>query len=231
MKAPLNEPDFLPGEQAKACLFDLDGVLVDTAGYHFKAWRKLANKLGFDFTEVQNEELKGISRMESLNKILGWGGIRLSETEKERLAAEKNNDYVAMISTMTPVEVLPGAVRFLEDIKAAGYRIALGSASKNAGLILARTGLEAFFDEVVDGNRVSRSKPDPEVFLAGARMLQVEPACCIVFEDAVAGIEAARRAGMKAIGIGDAAVLQKADIVVPGLDHLTVAQLTQLNEF
>lgn len=231
MKAPLHEPDCLPGEQAKACLFDLDGVLVDTAGYHFKAWRKLANKLGFDFTEVQNEELKGISRMESLNKILGWGGIRLSETEKERLATEKNNDYVAMISTMTPAEVLPGAVRFLEDIKAAGYRIALGSASKNAGLILARTGLNIFFDAVVDGNRVSRSKPDPEVFLIGARMLQVEPARCIVFEDAVAGIEAARRAEMKAIGIGDAAVLQKADIVVPGLDHLTVAQLTQLNEF
>jgi len=216
---------------SKACLFDLDGVLVDTAGYHFKAWRKLANKLGFDFTEVQNEELKGISRMESLNKILGWGGISLSETEKEALATAKNNDYVAMISTMTPAEVLPGAVRFLKDIKAAGYRIALGSASKNAGLILARTGLESFFDAIVDGNRVSRSKPDPEVFLAGARMLQVEPEQCIVLEDAVAGIEAARRAGMKAIGIGDAAVLQEADIVVPGLDRLTVARLARLDEF
>ncbi len=216
--------------EIKACLFDLDGVLVDTAVYHFKAWRKLANHLGFDFTEAQNEQLKGISRVESLNKILAWGNVEKTEDEKQQLATEKNEWYVAMISKMTPAEVLPGTVDFLTAIKKAGYKIALGSASKNSALILERTQIAHFFEEIVDGNLVSKSKPDPEVFLKGATLLEVQPSECVVFEDAVAGVEAAKRAGMKAIGIGSAEVLTRADLVVQNLGQLTIGHLQQLSE-
>lgn len=216
--------------EIKACLFDLDGVLVDTAVYHFKAWRKLANHLGFDFTEAQNEQLKGISRVESLNKILSWGNVEKTEDEKQQLATEKNEWYVAMISKMTPAEVLPGTVDFLTAIKKAGYKIALGSASKNSALILERTQIAHFFEEIVDGNLVSKSKPDPEVFFKGATLLEVQPSECVVFEDAVAGVEAAKRAGMKAIGIGSAEVLTQADLVVQNLGQLTIGHLQQLSE-
>lgn len=216
--------------EIKACLFDLDGVLVDTAVYHFKAWRKLANHLGFDFTEAQNEQLKGISRVESLNKILAWGNVEKTEDEKQQLATEKNEWYVAMISKMTPAEVLPGTVDFLTAIKKAGYKIALGSASKNSALILERTQIAHFFEEIVDGNLVSKSKPDPEVFFKGATLLEVQPSECVVFEDAVAGVEAAKRAGMKAIGIGSAEVLIQADLVVQNLGQLTIGHLQQLSE-
>ena len=216
--------------EIKACLFDLDGVLVDTAVYHFKAWRKLANHLGFDFTEAQNEQLKGISRVESLNKILAWGNVEKTEDEKQQLATEKNEWYVAMISKMTPAEVLPGTVDFLTAIKKAGYKIALGSASKNSALILERTQIAHFFEEIVDGNLVSKSKPDPEVFFKGATFLEVQPSECVVFEDAVAGVEAAKRAGMKAIGIGSAEVLTQADLVVQNLGQLTIGHLQQLSE-
>lgn len=216
--------------EIKACLFDLDGVLVDTAVYHFKAWRKLANKLGFDFTEAQNEQLKGISRVESLNKILDWGKVDKTEEEKQQLATEKNEWYVAMISKMTPAEVLPGTVDFLTAIKKAGYKIALGSASKNSALILERTQIAHFFEEIVDGNLVSKSKPDPEVFLKGAKLLGMQSSECVVFEDAVAGVEAAKRAGMKAIGIGSAEVLTQADLVVQNLGQLTIGHLQQLSE-
>ncbi len=213
----------------KACLFDLDGVLVDTARYHFKAWRRLANELGIDFTENQNEQLKGISRIESLNKILSWGKLEKTTEEKELLATQKNDWYVEMISGMTPAEVLPGTLPFLREVKAAGYRIALGSASKNAGLILKKTMLDTFFDALVDGNMVSKSKPDPEVFLTGALLLAVSPQECVVFEDALAGIEAAHNGGMKTIGIGDPALLQTADRVVANLGELTVKDLEQFN--
>jgi len=222
------QPDIDTHLPIKACLFDLDGVLVDTAVYHYKAWRKLANNLGFDFTEQQNEQLKGISRVESLNKILSWGKIEKTEEEKQALATEKNEWYVAMISKMTPAEVLPGTVDFLNAIKTAGYKIALGSASKNAALILERTELTHFFDEVVDGNTVSKSKPDPEVFLIGAALLNVSTNQCVVFEDAVAGIEAAQRAGMRSIGIGSDQVLTAANLVVKDLSELSLAQLEQL---
>ncbi|WP_129716026.1 beta-phosphoglucomutase [Pedobacter sp. SYP-B3415] len=212
----------------KACLFDLDGVLVDTAVFHYQAWKRLAATLGFDFTEEQNEELKGISRMESLAKILNWGGQVKSDAEAIELATTKNNWYVEMISAMTPADVLPGARSFLEELKKNDIRIALGSASKNAGLILERTGLTALFDAVVDGNTVSRSKPDPEVFLKGAEILDCSPQACVVFEDAVAGIQAAKNAGMKAIGIGNPEILSGADRCVTGLDKLHVADLEEL---
>lgn len=217
-----------PSASIKACLFDLDGVLVDTAVYHYKAWKRLANTLGFDFTEEQNEQLKGVSRVESLNKILAWGGVDKTDEEKEELASLKNSWYVDMITKMTPAEVLPGTVDFLTAIHKAGYKLALGSASKNSGIILEKTDLAHFFDEIVDGNMVAKSKPDPEVFLKGAELLGFAPDECVVFEDAVAGVEAAKRGGMKAIGIGKKNVLSQADVVVSGLDKLTVKDLEEL---
>lgn len=217
-----------PTTKIKACLFDLDGVLVDTAVYHYQAWKRLANTMGFDFTEAQNEQLKGVSRVESLNKILAWGNVEKSEAEKEELATLKNSWYVDMITKMTPAEVLPGTVDFLTAIHQSGYKLALGSASKNSGIILERTNLTHFFDEIVDGNRVTKSKPDPEVFLKGAELLGFKPEECVVFEDAVAGVEAAKRGGMTAIGIGEKSILTKADLVVSGLDKLTVKDLESL---
>jgi len=217
-----------PSTSIKACLFDLDGVLVDTAVYHYKAWKRLANTMGFDFTEEQNEQLKGVSRVESLNKILVWGGVDKTDAEKEELASLKNSWYVDMITKMTPAEVLPGTVDFLTAIHKAGYKLALGSASKNSGIILEKTDLAHFFDEIVDGNMVTKSKPDPEVFLKGAELLGFAPDECVVFEDAVAGVEAAKRGGMKAIGIGEKSVLSQADVVVSGLDKLTVKDLENL---
>lgn len=211
--------------EIKACLFDLDGVLVDTAVYHYRAWKKLANQLGFDFTLAQNEKLKGVSRMDSLNLILGWGQLEKTEEEKLELAARKNTWYVDMISRMQPSEILPGALDFLIRVREAGLKIALGSASKNSSLILERTGLQSFFDAIVDGNLVSRSKPDPEVFLKGAAILNVLPEECVVFEDAEAGVEAALSAGMRVIGIGDASVLKGATMVVPDLSGLSVEEV------
>lgn len=214
--------------QITACIFDLDGVIVDTAVYHYRAWKRLANELGFDFTEEDNEKLKGISRVESLKLILGWGGVQKTDQERLELATRKNNWYVEMIEAMEPDEILPGAKEFLEEVKAAGFKTALGSASKNSGLILERTGLLPLFDAIVDGNRVTASKPDPEVFLKGAEDLNMAPENCVVFEDAVAGVEAAKRAGMKVVGIGSPQVLKGADLVVEGLFAIKAAQLNTL---
>jgi len=212
----------------KACIFDLDGVIVDTAVYHYKAWRRLANQLGFDFTEEQNEELKGISRIESLKIILNWGGVTKSDDELQELATLKNNWYVEMISKMTPKEILPGAHEFLILVKENQYLTALGSASKNSEMILNQIGLTDLFDALVDGNKVTKSKPNPEVFLVGAKELNVAPDECVVFEDAIAGVQAAKAGGMKAVGIGKAAVLKEADLVVAGLFEMTLEKLQNL---
>ena len=186
------------------CIFDLDGVVVDTARYHYLAWAALARELGFEFTPVQGEATKGVSRMASLEIVLRAGGLegRFSAAERERLAAEKNARYLRFVSQMTPAEVLPGVAAFLHDV--------LGSASKNAGTILDRCGLRPLFDAVVDGNEVSRAKPDPEVFLKGAAAVDAAPSVCVVFEDAAAGIEAASRAGMRSVGVGGGASLSAA---------------------
>ncbi len=200
-----------------ACLFDLDGVLVDTAKYHFLAWKRLADELNIPFDEEDNERLKGVSRMASLEIILSLGDVSLTEKEKVELATKKNEWYRAYILKMDPSEILPGALELLEDLRERGIKLALGSASKNAPTILEVTGLAPYFDAVVDGNSVSKAKPDPEVFLIGARSLGVEPVRCVVFEDAIAGIEAAKNAGMLAIGVGDPETLTEADHVVPNL--------------
>lgn len=212
----------------KACIFDLDGVIVDTAVYHYKAWKKLANQLGFDITEHQNEQLKGVSRTRSLELILEWGGIAKTAAEQQELASLKNSWYVDMISKMTPAEILPGAKEFLKACRAAGLKIALGSASKNSMMILEKINLVNMFDTVIDGNKVSKAKPDPEVFLKGAEELGVPPANCVVFEDAIAGVEAAKNGGMKAVGVGSPDVLKQADMVISGLDEMTVDRLKEL---
>lgn len=211
-----------------ACIFDLDGVLVDTAVYHYQAWKKLANSLGFDFSHAQNEQLKGVNRMRSLDMILNWGGITKTEAEKEELAGLKNSWYVDMISKMSAAEVLPGTLELLTELKSQGIKMALGSASKNSGLILERTNLSHFFDAVVDGNSVTTSKPDPEVFLKGAELLAAAAANCIVFEDASAGVQAAIAANMAVVGIGEAANLPGADRIVKDLSAVTVAELKDL---
>lgn len=203
----------------RAALFDLDGVLVDTARYHYIAWKELAAHLGFDFTEEQNERLKGVSRMASLDILLEIAGLtdRFGLAEKEAMAAGKNSRYVALISGMDPTEILPGVLTLLKELRVRGVKIALGSASKNAPAILARVGLEPYFDALVDGNAVSQAKPDPEVFLLGARRLAIAPSDCVVFEDAEAGLQAAKAGGMFALGLGRANDLPSADAVYSNL--------------
>ncbi|SDT41212.1 beta-phosphoglucomutase [Mucilaginibacter mallensis] len=212
----------------KACIFDLDGVIVDTAVYHYKAWKRLANSLGFDFTEEQNEKLKGVSRVRSLELILQWGGITKTAAEQEVLATEKNTWYVEMISHMKPDEILPGAKEFVQACRDAGIKTALGSASKNSMMILEKIGMVDLFDAIIDGNKVSKAKPDPEVFLKGAEAVGVAPADCVVFEDAIAGVEAAIAGGMKAVGIGSPEVLTEANLVISGLDKMSIEKLDEL---
>jgi beta-phosphoglucomutase len=214
--------------EIKACIFDLDGVIVDTAGYHYQAWKRLANQLDFDFTFEDNEKLKGISRKESLELILKWGMVSKTSVEKEELAQLKNTWYVEMISGMTPTDVLPGALQFLKDVKASGYKTALGSASKNAGIILNKVELTNYFDAIVDGNVVTASKPDPQVFLKGAKMLGVNPLACVVFEDAIAGVEAAKNGGMKVVGIGSIETLAGADLIIGSLREMNISLLNEL---
>lgn len=212
----------------EACLFDLDGVLVDTAKYHYLAWKQLANTLGFDFTEKENEQLKGISRVESLRKILNWAGMEMPQEKQDELASLKNGWYVEMISGMTQNEVLPGALKLLDELKKSQIKIGLGSASKNAKLILDNTGLTPYFDALVDGNIVSKSKPDPEVFLRGAELLGISPEHCVVFEDASAGVEAAITGNMKAIGIGNEEELGEAQLVVEDLTAIDLRTIQNL---
>lgn len=212
----------------KACIFDLDGVIVDTAVYHYKAWKRLADQLGLKFTEHDNELLKGVSRVRSLEIILELNHVTKTVAEQAELATQKNNWYVEMINQMTPAEILPGAKGFLEACRAAGIKTALGSASKNSSTILAKINMAHLFDSIVDGNHVSKAKPDPEVFLKGAEALKASPAECVVFEDAIAGVEAAINGGMKVVGIGSPDVLGKANIVVSGLDKMSLEMLKEL---
>jgi len=211
-------------QKIKAIIFDLDGVIVDTAVFHYQAWKKLANSMGFDLTEAQNEKLKGISRLESLDILLEIGKINsMSDEEKQQLATKKNEWYRENILKMTPQDILPGVKNFLEELKKADYKIAIGSSSKNAGTILERIGMKNFFDAVVDGTKITRSKPDPEVFLKGAQELNIPPEQCLVFEDAESGIEAAKNAGMKTIGVGNPENLPKADKVIPGFQNVNIS--------
>ncbi|MDF2843732.1 MAG: beta-phosphoglucomutase [Herbinix sp.] len=195
----------------KAFIFDLDGVICHTDKYHYQAWKSLANKLSIPFDEIKNNRLRGVSRMESLDIVLEGSGLLLSPEEKQVLAEEKNETYRALLMNMSPADLSDEVKNTLIKLRELGYHLAIGSSSKNAPLILDKIGLGEFFDVISDGNNITKSKPDPEVFLIAAEHLGIEPNGCIVVEDAIAGLEAAKAAGMKAAAIGDAAGSELAD--------------------
>ncbi len=194
----------------KAFIFDLDGVIVDTAKYHFLAWQKIANRLGIEFTHEHNEQLKGVSRIRSLDIILGLGNVQVTQEDKDKWLTEKNEDYLEYIHHMQADEILEGVVPVLQYLKDNGQLVALGSASKNARPILEKVDIIHYFDAIVDGNDVTNAKPDPEVFIRAAQLLGMPSEGAIVFEDSVAGIQAANIANMVSVGIGDKAVLHEA---------------------
>lgn len=212
----------------KGFIFDLDGVIVDTAKYHFLAWRNLANSLGIDFTEEQNEQLKGVSRIKSLEKILNWGNTTVSTSDFERLLVEKNDEYLSYIDTMDDSEILPDTNKILDYLINKNQGIALGSASKNAVLILEKINLLPKFQSIVDGNSVNKGKPNPEVFIKAAAKLNIAPSDCIVFEDSIAGIQAANTADMISIGIGSKKVLHEADYVFKDFTEISIDFLDRL---
>lgn len=212
----------------KAVIFDLDGVIVDTAKYHYKAWKNVAKKLGFHFTEQQNETLKGISRVKSLEKLIELSNTTISEKEKEKLLFSKNEEYLEFVSEMQADEILPQIDAVLDFLDKNNIKYALGSASKNAPLILKKVGLYDRFCTIVDGNDVSKAKPNPEVFLIAAKKLAKKPENCIVIEDAAAGVSAANNANMLSIGIGPHNVLQHADIILKDTSKLTIKLLANL---
>ena len=204
----------------KAFIFDLDGVIVDTAKYHFLAWHKIASELGIEFTPEHNEELKGVSRVRSLDIILKLGNIEATQEDKNKWLNQKNEDYLSYIENMNEDEILPGVVNILTFIKKQKQLIALGSASKNARPILKKVNILHLFDAIVDGNDVTNAKPDPEVFLIAAKLIGATKENAIVFEDSVAGIQAANSANMISIGIGDASILHEAQYNFPDFTHI-----------
>jgi beta-phosphoglucomutase len=197
----------------KAFIFDLDGVIVDTARYHFLAWKKIANELHIDFTLEHNELLKGVSRVRSLDIILQIGKVEASQEDKNKWLIQKNEEYLTYLVDMDQSELLPGVLSMLQYLKEKNQPIALGSASKNARPILEKTGIRHYFDAIVDGNDVSNAKPDPEVFLIAAKLLDVNPENAIVFEDSVAGVQAANIGKMTSIGIGEESILYEAKYI------------------
>ncbi len=214
--------------QLKAILFDLDGVIVDTAKYHYLAWKKLADREGIYFDEKINERLKGVSRMASLEIILERSSRVYSEEEKHKMTEVKNGWYREMIGQLTPNEILPGVIEFLDSLKESGIKSAVCSASKSAAFIIEKLGISQYFDTIVGGQDVTKSKPDPEVFLIAAERLNVLPCECVVFEDAYAGLEGAKRAGMKALGLGDPEVLTNADVVYRDMTEVTLEKVMKL---
>ena len=212
----------------KGFIFDLDGVIVDTAKYHYFAWKKLAESIGISFSEKENEQLKGVSRIRSLEKILDWGGVSLPDAKFQELITAKNDDYLSFVNKMTRDEILPDVPRVLSFLKEQQQPMALGSASKNARSILTKVDLINQFDAIMDGTNVSKAKPNPEVFLKAAEALKMKPTDCIVFEDALAGIEAANAAGMISIGIGDTSVLRDAQYVFKDFTEISNEFLHQL---
>ena len=213
-------------QEIKACIFDLDGVIVDTAKYHYNAWKRLANELGFDFSEEDNEKLKGVGRTDSLNLILGWGGKEVDEKAKVELAARKNEWYVESIQKMDENEILPGIVELISELEESKIKVVLGSASKNAPAILRQVKLYDRFDAIIDGSQTVNGKPHPEVFLKGANAVNIDPQHCIVFEDAGKGVDAALAGGMYAVGIGQEASLGHAHLVISSFEGRKLKDIT-----
>ncbi|MBU0912512.1 MAG: beta-phosphoglucomutase [Gammaproteobacteria bacterium] len=212
----------------QAFIFDLDGVLTDTAEYHFLAWQQLANQLGIEFNRADNELLKGVDRMGSLELILQLGQKQLSQDEKLMLAEQKNAEYLKLVQTMSPADLFPGVLPLFSSLKAAGIKTALASASKNAALVLQKLCIPDLFDYVADSNLIKNGKPDPEIFLTCAQALGVAPECCIGVEDAPAGVTAIKAAGMYALGIGEPHALTQADLVIPAVSAIDQPLLVKL---
>lgn len=212
----------------KACIFDLDGVIVDTVPAHYTAWKAMADEVGVAFDEEENENLKGVSRFDSMKHILSLGGIEKTDEEILAYTERKNEIYVEIISSMTPADILPGVVDFIQKLQANGIAIAIGSASKNTPTILKCVGLDKVFEVIVDGNQITNSKPNPEVFLKGAEQLGFLPEDCLVLEDAISGVKAAKAGGMKCVGVGDPGVLSEADVVISDLTKLDIDFLKAL---
>ncbi|MBR9920532.1 MAG: beta-phosphoglucomutase [Bacteroidetes bacterium] len=213
--------------QLEACIFDMDGVIVDTAHFHFKGWQKLARALGGDLTEAENEKLKGVSRRGSLERILEWSGKSLTEEEMIHWMDVKNNWYLEMVQGMTPDDVLPGARAFVERLHKKGYKTAIGSSSRNTPVILERVQMTDAFDAIVHGGMVKKGKPDPEIFTQGAERMGVKPENTIVFEDAQSGVKAAKDGGFIAVGVGNSPALDQADLVIPSLEDITIEVLLE----
>lgn len=211
-----------------AAIFNLDGVLVDTSMHHYAAWRRLANELGFDFSLEQHEELRGLSRMASLERILEWGGAYLTEAEKLHLADVKNNWYTNLIASVKPSNVLPGVLPLLQEMRASGVKLGLSSASRSARAVLHSTALESCFDAIVDGYSTRKIKPDPECFLLAAKSLGQLPSDCVVFEDAWLGVHAALFGGFTVVGVGNADYLPEAHLVIPGFEKITLEKLAAI---
>jgi beta-phosphoglucomutase len=213
----------------KACIFDLDGVIVDTARYHFLAWSRLAKELNIPFTEQDNERLKGVSRVESLNILLSLGnGVQPDQIAREKLAARKNEWFKEYIDHMQRDEIFPGVEHLIDELKKDGVRIGLASSSKNAPQVVRSLGIAEAFDAIVDGGMVTHAKPDPEIFLLAARRLEVRAINCLVFEDAAAGVEAALAAGMKCVGVGSRDQLGRANVVISKTGDFDLTTLSRL---
>lgn len=210
-----------------ACIFDLDGVLVHTAHFHYLAWKRLADKLGFDLTETHNESLKGLSRVDSLKQICAWANVELNPIDFETNMAMKNDWYLEMVNELDETAALPGVRAFIMSLKDAGMKLAVGSASKNARLILEKIQMTHYFDIIVDGTNTTRSKPDPQVFQLGAEAMNIGPKQTVVFEDSPSGIKAARSGGFRSIGVGAPANLDEADIVIPDFQNFTINSLSE----
>lgn len=210
-----------------AVIFDLDGVIVDTAKYHYQAWNRLAQSMGFAISEEQNDLLKGVSRMESLDLILELGGVSKSEEERQDLATLKNEWYLELITNLGDDDLLPGVVDLLDDLARNSIKIALGSASKNSVTILTALRLIDRFDVIIDGTKTTKSKPDPQVFNMGAEALNEDAASCLVIEDSIKGLQAAIAGGFKTLGVGVEEGLQIADTVVADLSGITYHDLIQ----
>jgi beta-phosphoglucomutase len=211
----------------QAFIFDLDGVITDTAEYHYLAWKALGEELGIPFTREFNEELKGVSRMDSLEKILALGsrGNDFSLEEKEALATKKNEHYVRLIANISPDDILPGIKGLITEIKEKGYRLGLASVSKNAFKVMDSLGIRGEFDVIVDAATIAKGKPDPEIFLTAAKLLNVDPLACIGIEDAAAGVDSIKDAGMFAVGVGSETSLAKADIIYSSTEQLSLSNI------
>jgi beta-phosphoglucomutase len=215
-------------EQISACLFDLDGVIVETDKYHFLAWSVLAKELDIPFDQNDNERLKGVSRMASLDIVLGLGHISMNTYQKSSLAQKKNDIYRAYLSELSEKSILPGVVDLIETLKLNDIKIGIGSSSKNANLILNQVGLINQFDTIVDGSMVKNSKPEPDIFLLGAKKLNIKPEACLVIEDAAAGVLAAKAANMLCVGVGTENQLHEADLIVSNLTQLSMEKINSL---